>query len=103
MKYLVIAKRNTLLAPSTEEWLAILQASKELIAAGLEDGTFECHYWNVPAEGTVTIINADSHEQVQELLIKIPLYPFLTWDIQPVVEGLPAYDRFIEPYKQQIG
>ncbi len=103
MKYHVISKRNTRLSPSTEEWLAMLQATRELTIAWLEDGTIECHYGTVPADGAVTIINADSHEQVQELLTKSPLFPFYTWDIQPVVEILPMFDRSIELYKQRIG
>ncbi len=103
MKYLVLIKRNTLLAPSTEEWLAMLQATRELIAAWLEDGTIECHYGTVPADGGVMIVNADSHEQAQELLIKSPLFMFYTWDIQPILEILPVFDRFIELNKQRIG
>jgi len=103
MKYLVISKRNTLIAPSTKEWLAMLQATNELAIAWLEDGTIECSYGTVPADGGMTIVNADSHEQAQEVLTKIPLFPFYTWTIQPVIEMLSIYDRFIELYKQQIG
>ena len=102
MKYLITAKRNTVEVPSTEEWLAILQTSKEYITAQFEDGAFECFYIYLPAVGGVIVASADSHEHVQEILLASPSYRFYDWEVKPVLEWLPTYDRFIDYTQQQL-
>ena len=103
MKYLITAQRNTVDAPPAEEWLAILRTAKEYITSHFEDGVFDCLYVYLPAIGGVVVVNADSHEHVQEILLAHPQFSFYDWEIKPVLEWLPTYDRYIDLHQQQLG
>jgi muconolactone delta-isomerase len=103
MKYLVTAQRNTLQAPSPEEWLGILKATREYLTAHLENGTFECIYIFADATSGFAVINADSHEDVTDVITAHPQYGYLDWEIAPACDTLKSYDKFIERFEQLLG
>ena len=103
MKYLVTAKLNTLQPQSSEEWLKLLKAAREYQAAHLEDGTFECSYLFVDGNRGFGVVNADSHDQLMDIIMAHPQNAFLDWEIIPACDTLASYDKFIRSLEQQIG
>jgi hypothetical protein len=103
MKYLVTANRNNVEAPSTEEWLAVLQATREYFLTHSKSGAIESLYVFLDARGGIAILNAESHDQAQDLIIAHPQFPYYDWEFEPILDGLPAYDKFIGIYAQQVG
>jgi hypothetical protein len=103
VKYLITAQRNTVESPSMEAWVALLEATKEYFKAHLEDGTFDCVYIFLEARGGFAVMNADSHEQAQDIVVVHPQYPFYDWEFKPILDGLLTYDRFIDLYRQRLG
>lgn len=78
--------------------VALYQAAKEWVDARLADGSMDCHY--VFAEsGGFAISNADSHEDLFAALQSYPLYGFLDWEVQALVDWDQAYDGFIQLFQ----
>jgi hypothetical protein len=79
MKYQVTATPGPL-PPSPEQFDAAL----DWLQAKLGDGTFDCLYGFLEGGG-VSVVNADSHADVLELMAAYPLYGMVVWDIKPLL------------------
>lgn len=95
MKYLVIAKPGPMPPP-----IEAVRAAQEWLQGKLDDGTFECVY-AYPQGGGLSIGENESVEQLMEQLMEYPLSPFVDYDVQPLVEMNPAFDRFI-PFVEKM-
>ena len=82
MKYLVLTNPRGNLPP--ERAGALFQAGKEWLNARVADGTIDFVH-GCPAGGGVSIANADSHEAFMEQIREFPLFPFVDWDVRPLV------------------
>ena len=71
-----------------------MREAQAWLRAKLDDGSFEVVY-AYPEGGGCSIGNNDSHEQLMEQLMDYPLSPFVDFEVQPLVELDPAFDRFI--------
>ncbi|HTR73877.1 MAG TPA: hypothetical protein VMH33_01285 [Solirubrobacterales bacterium] len=79
MKYLVTATPGPL-PPGPEQFDAAL----EWLDAKQADGTFDCLYGFLEGGGT-SVVNADSHTALLEMMVEYPLYGMVVWDIRPLL------------------
>ncbi len=84
----------------TENVLSLNQAARDWIKQKLSDGTIECVYGFVEGLG-IAIVNANSHEELAEVLYAYPLNPFTTFDIKPLVDLVWVLDKNIEMIQKQ--
>jgi muconolactone delta-isomerase len=103
MKYMITGQRNLVPDPTPEQWVALIQASKQHHLALLEDGTLDCAYGFIEGTGGFVIANADSHEEAQRLLVQYPMLPFYDWEVNPLCDLISAYDNFSDFFSRQIG
>jgi len=85
-----------------DQTVAMLQASKELVNAWLESGLADCAY-GFPAGDGFCIANHDSHETLMDTIVEYPQYPFMDWEITPLVDANYSFDKFIAYFKSQAG
>ena len=100
MKYLITAQPGTTTI-KIKYGVRLFQATKEWANALVEDSTFDCHY-GCSGLGGVSIVNADSHEAVLDLILDCPLYPFFKWEVTALTDLNHTYDKNIE-YFQKLG
>jgi hypothetical protein len=60
-------------------------ASLSWIEDKLNDGRFDCVFGFVEGGG-FSVVNADSHRDVLELMAAYPLFGLVTWDVHPLLE-----------------
>jgi hypothetical protein len=84
-----------------QQRVALLEASKEMMQAWLEQGRMECAY-GFPTGGGFCIGSYDSHEALMDTLLEYPHYPLMDWEITPLVDADYGFDKFIEYFKKQI-
>ena len=93
MKYLVIAKRRE----TVQTVVSALQAAKEYVNAELKSGRADCVYLFASGDGSgMGIANADSHEQLTEILLGHPEYQNFDWEIQPLCDFNRVTDKLLE-------
>jgi muconolactone delta-isomerase len=93
MKYLVIARRRE----TVKTVAGALQAAKEYVNNELKSGRSDCVYLFASGDGSgMGIANADSHEQLSEILLGHPEYQNFDWDIQPLCEFNRITDKLLE-------
>ena len=97
MKYLVITEPRGNLPP--EMAVQLFEAARKWINEKVADGTIEVSY-SFPAGGGATIGNADSHEDLMADMRAFPLFPFLSWDVRPLVDREASFDSAIEMFSQ---
>jgi hypothetical protein len=67
--------------PSPQQFDAAL----EWLDGKVQDGTFDCVFGFMEGGG-FSVTNADSHREVLDLMADYPLYGFVTWEVQPLLE-----------------
>jgi len=96
MKYLLITHsrigHNTFKPDNPQ---AVFKAANEWSAANLENGTFDCVYGFADGRGGVTIVNANSHEDLLLLVRSSPMYHFIDYEIQPLCDLKILWDQQI--------
>jgi hypothetical protein len=80
MKYCVSARPGP--APPPPE---VFDAAFEWLEGKLDDGTFDCVYGYLGGGG-FSVTNAESHDEVLELMAEFPLFGFSEWEVQPLLE-----------------
>ena len=100
MKYLVITTPRGNLPP--ERGGAIFQAGKDWLNARVADGTLDFVH-GFPAAGGVAIANAESHEAFMEQIRGFPLFPFVEWDVRPVVNINQSLDSAMRLFQSMAG
>lgn len=87
MKFLVITQSRigkSVAKPDHPQ--ATFKAAHEWNAARLKDGSFDCVYGFTDGRGGITIVNADSHEDLLLLVRSSPMYHFIDYEIRPLCD-----------------
>ena len=95
MKFLVTATPGPMPPP-----VDTVRSAQDWLQAKLDDGTFDAVY-AFPEGGGCSISENESHEQLMEQLMDYPLSPYVEYEVQPLVEMVPAFERFI-PYVEEV-
>ncbi|MFL5838654.1 MAG: hypothetical protein ACJ76K_19020 [Solirubrobacteraceae bacterium] len=80
MKYYVAARPGPM-PPSPEQF----DAAIEWLDAKVQDGTFDCIFGFMEGGG-FSVLNANSHREVLDVMAEYPLFGLVTWDVQPLLE-----------------
>lgn len=80
MKYFVSATPGPM-PPAPEQF----DAAMAWLEGKLNDGTFDCIFGFMEGGG-FSVVNADSHHEVQELMLEYPLFGLVTWTVRPLME-----------------
>ena len=86
MKYYVAARPGPM-PPSPEHF----DAAIEWLDAKLQNGTFDCIFGFMEGGG-FSVLNADSHREVLDVMAEYPLFGLVTWDVQPLLEFKEGID-----------
>ena len=86
MKYFVSATPGPM-PPAPEQF----DAATSWLEAKVNDGTFDCIFGFMEGGG-FSIVNADSHHDVLELMLEYPLYGLVTWTVRPLLEFKEGID-----------
>ena len=100
MKYLVITEPRGNLPPDIAARL--FAQAQEWLRAKSSDGTLDFVH-GFPAGGGVSVSNADSHEQLMEDIRAFPLFPFVSWDIRPLVNIDASFESAAEMFRKMAG
>jgi hypothetical protein len=80
MKYYVSATPGPM-PPSPEQF----DAAMSWLEARASDGTFDCIFGFMEGGG-FSVVNADSHRRVLDLMAEYPLFGLVTWEVRPLLE-----------------
>ncbi len=72
----------------------LFQAAKAWLADRKNDGTLDVTH-GFPEGGGLSIANAGSHEELMNTIRSFPLFPFIRWDIRPLVDINVSFDSAI--------
>lgn len=99
MFFMVQMKVNRPESLNDEQWGAIRKREMEYGQALMQDGRFR-HTWRVVGEvSNVSIFDVDSNDELHELLVNFPLFPYMDMKVTPLAphpSGLPemySYDK----------
>jgi hypothetical protein len=70
----------------------MLLTQRDWLQEKLDDGTFDVSYSFAQGAGGVGIVNADSGEQLSEIITSSPMFGLIDIDVQPLV-GLAALEH----------
>ena len=94
MKFLLITKSRIVHnANKPSDPQATFQAAHAWNSARLEDGTLDCVYGFTDGRGGVSIVNADSHEQLLSMIRSSPMYHYIDYEIRPLLQIEAAKDQ----------
>ena len=101
MKYLVTEVPRAPSRPlSQEQVLALNKAARESIEESIADGTLDSVY-AFPDGGALAIVNAESHEELWDILMEYPLYHYMDWEIKVLCNWSHGIDRLVERLQKQ--
>jgi hypothetical protein len=92
MKYYVAARPGPM-PPTPEQF----DAAIEWLDGKVQDGTFDCIFGFMEGGG-FSVLNADSHREVLDVMAEYPLFGLVTWDVQPLLE----FKEGIEPLRAKL-
>lgn len=87
MKYFVSATPGPMPPPPE-----LLDASIAWLEAKVDDGTFDCIFGYMEGGG-FSVLNADSHHDVLELMLDYPLFGLVTWEVRPLLQFKEGIDE----------
>lgn len=100
MKYFVTQVLTR--AGPREDALAINEAAREWVEARLADGTMDSAYSFLDGSA-FGIVNAESHDDLLDLLTGYPLYWYMDWEVKALCHWSRRMDKAIELQRQQAG
>lgn len=84
MKYWVTFRRRDGVPIPPEAIARILQAQRGWLEEKIDDGVFDCAYVFAQGSGGMAIVNANSGEELSELLASSPAFVIVAIDVQPL-------------------
>ena len=87
MKFLLIARPRPIPGMTS----ALLEATRERARSQLKSGVLDCYYTFAGGNGSCAIVNADSPEALQEIVMENPTFPFLETESYALADG----DKFL--------
>ena len=97
MKFVIATKPLGNLPPGMAE--PLFQAGKQWLADKTKDGTIDVVH-GFPEGGGLSSVNANSHEDLMNSIREFPLFPFVSWDIRPLVDINTSLDSAIEMFRR---
>ena len=93
MKYLVTVSNFSLRNPlSAIEEAEFIEAAKTWGEARRADGTVDCSYYFLDSDNGFAIMNADSHEELYQILQTSEFHQQVTWEAKPIIDAFQAVD-----------
>jgi muconolactone delta-isomerase len=86
MKFLVMTTRRQNVPIPPEAIARLLRAQQEWFEEHLADGTIDCAYGYPQGGGGVGIANADTTEELNELISEWPLFPIADVEVRPLTD-----------------
>ena len=86
MKYLVTFRRREGVPVSPEAIAGILVAQRDWMREKEGEGVFDCAYVLAQGSGGIAIVNADSGEELSEILTGSPAFVIVAIDVQPLAD-----------------
>ena len=68
------------------------RAATSWLEGKVNDGTFDCIFGFMEGGG-FSVVNADSHHDVLELMLEYPLFGLVTWNVRPLMEFKEGIDE----------
>ena len=84
MKYFVSATPGPM-PPTPEQF----DGAISWLEGKVDDGTFDCIFGFLEGGG-FSIVNADSHREVLDLMADYPLFGLVSWSVRPLVDFTAA-------------
>ncbi|MHA1304107.1 MAG: hypothetical protein ACTSQE_13545 [Candidatus Heimdallarchaeaceae archaeon] len=78
-----------------ENYKELLLKSNDWVNSKLDDGTFDCAYYMIPAGG-VCIANVDNHDKLWELINEYPVGFNFDWKITPLADYNTNFEKAIK-------
>ena len=97
MKFVIATKPRGNLPPEAAG--PLFQAAKQWLGDKTKEGTIETVY-GFPEGGGLSISNASSHEELMDTIRDFPLFPFVEWDIRPLVDINKSLDSAVEMFQR---
>lgn len=93
MRYLVIgeAKRTPPMPP--DQYLELVIASHEALAAHEKAGKIVAGGIFTGRQGGIAVVEAESHQEVDRLLCSLPFWVFVDWEVIPLVSFESGLER----------
>jgi muconolactone delta-isomerase len=98
MKFLVIARPRQIQQGMTS---AMVQTTREVVNRDIKSGKIDCLYRFAGGNGTCAIVNADSGDALEEMLMEGPAFPFIEFESHPLADADKFLDKLIEGMKKQ--
>jgi len=80
---------------------AMVQATKEVVNGYIKSGKMDFLYRFAGGNGAVSIVNADSGDALEEMLMEGPAFPFIEFESRPLADADKYLDKLIEGMKKQ--
>ncbi len=77
----------------------LFQAAKQWLSDKTKEGIIDAVY-GYQEGGGLTIANADSHEDLMNTVRGFPLFPFVAWEIRPLVDINKSLDSAVEMFQK---
>ena len=102
MKYLITALTGTTPVPP-DQAVELWEAAREWIGTRMIETRFGIMSIFADGSGAIAVVDAEKHEEVFDLLLSYPLYPFFRWEVKPLCEWEHAFTTIIEGYIRGAG
>jgi muconolactone delta-isomerase len=86
MKYLVISRRRDGIPVPPDVVAGMLLAQRDWVQEKLDDGTFDCAYTFAQGGGGISIVNAESGEDLHRIATSSPLFGISNVELQPLAD-----------------
>lgn len=98
MKWLMLAARRQYIQVPLSQMGAVLSAQREWLKDGLADGTLDVAYGST--RGQVSIVNADTAEEIHRIMTAQPIFPIADIDLRPLVDVDAAHADVIREFNR---
>lgn len=97
MKFAIVTRPLGNLPPEAAG--PLFQAAKQWFSDKTKEGIIDAVY-GFPEGGGLTIANADSHEDLMNTVRDFPLFPFVEWEIRPLVDINKSLDSAVQMFQR---
>jgi muconolactone delta-isomerase len=87
MKYLVTVRRRDGVPVPPDAVAGMPLAQRDWIQERIDDGTFDVGYTFAQGGGGIAIVNADSGEELSQILTSSPVFAITNIEVQPLADA----------------
>jgi len=92
MLYFVKAELRELPPMPREQWLGMVAATWEILAQLERSGKARGVGAIIGKQAGVAVLDLESHDELAELMQRLPIFAFLTWEVAPLTSAERALD-----------